>query len=95
MIVQGQRLIWRNDTGKFADVLYASVTASHVVKCEVFIDDDLIDCVWAGGGGSHSWWGYGGIGKLVPPDRYPNGIPAGKTLKLICSADAALRVDFY
>jgi hypothetical protein len=95
MIVTGMWLVWKNKTDKAVDVLYASVTASKIVKCEVFIDDNLIDCVWAGNGGSHSWWGYGGIGKLIPPDRYPHGIPAGSTLQMKCSGDAAMRVDFY
>ncbi len=95
MIILGSRLLWKNEGDKHVDVLYASVTAQKIVKCEVFIDDTLIDCVFAGNGGSHSWWGYGGIGKLIPPDRYPNGIPQGSTLRMVCSDEAAMRVDFY
>lgn len=95
MITVGQRLAWHNETNQPVDVLYASVTAKSVVECKVYINDDLIDCVWAGNGGSHSWWGYGGIGKLIPPDRFPHGIPPGSTLRMNCSGEAAMRVDFY
>jgi hypothetical protein len=95
MIVTGKLLEWRNERENFADVLYASVTAKDVVRCDVFIEEQLIDSVWAGNGGSHSWWGYGGIGKLIPPDKYPNGIPPNKRLRMVCTGDACMRVDFY
>lgn len=76
------------------DVVYASVTAREVVRVEVRVDDDLVDVVWVGAGGSHSWWTNGG-GKLFPPDRFPNGLPPGSTLRVHSNGEAAFRIDWY
>jgi len=84
----------KNTTQSFWDVVYASITAPQVVECRVYVDDDLLDIVYAGAGGSHSWWTNGG-GKLFPPDRYPQGLPPGSTLRVEVSAEAAFRIDWY
>lgn len=81
----------KNEKDAALDVLYASITAPAVVRCEVRIDEDIVDVVYAGAGGSHSWWAQAG-GKLIP---IPNGLAPGKTLRILVSGPAAFRIDWY
>jgi hypothetical protein len=76
------------------NVRYASITAPGVVRCEVSVNSEVIEIVFAGQGGSHSWWQQAG-GPLLPPDRFPNGLPPNSTLQIWSSGPAALRVDWY
>lgn len=94
MIVEGTLFEFKNDRNVPRDVVYASVTAPEIVRCEVWIGKNIVDVVYAGSGGSHSWWTQGG-GKLIPIDRYPHGIPPGEVLKIKTDKHAAIRVDFY
>jgi hypothetical protein len=82
-----------NNKGKFRDVVYASVTAPVVARIEVYIGTVLVDVVYVGGGASHSWWTMGG-GKLIPPDRFPNGVPHGSNLKITSTGAAVCRIDW-
>lgn len=91
---EGTILEVKNTSEYYWDVLYASITARVVIECKVFVDEDMIDLVYAGAGGSHSWWTNGG-GKLFPPDIYPQGLPPGKTLRVEVSTEAAFRIDWY
>jgi hypothetical protein len=85
---------FENDSRKPWDVVYASVTAPDIVLCQVFVDNELIEAVYVGAGGSHSWWTNGG-GKFFPPDVLPNGLPPGSTLGVSVSGPAAFRIDWY
>lgn len=89
----------RMDGGKLVDLTvagevtrdcrYASLTAPELVRCEVWVDGRLHDVVYAGAGGSHSWWTYGG-GKLLPQQ----GLRPGQRLEILVDGPAALRVDW-
>jgi hypothetical protein len=85
---------FENTSEKPWDVVYASVTAPGIVLCEISVDYALIEAVYVGAGGSHSWWTNGG-GKLFPPDVLPNGLPPGCTLTVRVSGAAAFRIDWY
>lgn len=78
-----------NDGEGYMDVLYASVTAPEIVRIEVYVGDDLHDVVYAGAGGSHSWWMNAG-GKLLDH----NGLDPGQTLTITTSGKCALRLDW-
>lgn len=71
------------------DTQCASLTARGVVRCEVWVDTELIDVVYAGQGGSHTWWTMGG-NKLLPV----HGLFPGQTLKVTADGPAALRIDW-
>lgn len=68
------------------EVIYASITARTVVRCEVYLDDDLIDVVYAGAGGSHSWWA-GASAPMTP------ALKVGQKVKVIVDGPAAFRID--
>jgi hypothetical protein len=68
------------------EVIYACITAPGIVRCEVFLDNVLIDVVFAGVGGSHSWWA-GASAPLVKP------MQKGQKLKVVVSGPSAFRVD--
>jgi hypothetical protein len=92
MIVQlapGQPYRFRNDGDSPRDVGYASLTAPTVIRCEVRIDGELWDAVYAGAGGSHSWWTSAG-GKLLPHQ----GLLPGQELQVTTDGPAAFRVDW-
>ena len=84
----GILLTRKNDTGKMLDTSYASFTAPVVVKCVVKIDGQIIDTIYAGAGGSHSWW-TAAQGKLLP-----HGLKPDETLVITADGPAALRVDW-
>ena len=92
MVYEGNGLIYElvNDRKVARDVVYASLTAPTVVRCEVWIDDKLWDVVYAGAGGSHSWWTMAG-GKLLPPP----GLLPGQRLRIIVNNFAAFRIDWH
>jgi len=86
----GGTLLEVTNAGKqHVDIGYASLTAPDIVRAEVWINDRLHDVVYAGGGGSHSWWTQAG-GKLLDH----NGLSPGETLKIITDGACALRVDW-
>lgn len=70
------------------DVEYASVTAPKVVRCDVTVDGRAVDTVWAGGGGSHSWWALAG-GRFL---RHP--LKPGQTLRVKLSGKGAFRIGW-
>lgn len=78
-----------NDTAGHIDCSYASLTAPKVVCCEVRIEGRLHDVVYAGNGGSHSWWAQAG-GKLLDH----NGLDPGQRLTITVTGPAALRIDW-
>lgn len=80
---------WLNDTGRDWLPEYASITAPEVCGCSVKVDGSEVDFVYAGGGGSHSWWSAAG-GRLI---RYP--LKPGQTLSIETDADASFRIDWY
>jgi hypothetical protein len=95
MIVEGELFEYRNTSNSPLDVIYASVTALEVARFEISVDDEIIDVVYAGNGGSHSWWSQGG-GKLIPSKYFPNGLPPNSTLRIRSNKKtAAIRVDWY
>lgn len=71
------------------DTQSASLTARGVVRCEVRVDNELIDVVYAGQGGSHTWWTMGG-NKLLPI----HGLFPGQTLKVTADGRAAFRIEW-
>ena len=75
------------------DVTYASLTAPEVVRCDIEIDGNIVDTVWAGGGGSHSWW-TGAGGKFLPPSVAPSGLSKGQRLLVVVTGPCALRIDW-
>lgn len=82
-----------NDRPLPRDVSYASITAPHVVRCEISIDDAIVETVFAGAGGSHSWWTPAG-GKFFPPDVAPAGLAPNETLRVHVDGPCALRIDW-
>lgn len=68
---------------------YACVTAPVVIKVRVTVDGTLVDQIWAGNGGSHSWWKEAGGGLL----KYP--LKPGQTLGFHCDGECAVRIDWY
>jgi hypothetical protein len=84
---------YTNDSDAPRDIYYASLTAPRVVRCEIYIDDVLIELVYAGNGGSHSWWSAAG-GKFFPPDKALHGLQPGATLKVIVDGPCAMRIDW-
>ena len=83
----------RNDGELARDVNYASITAPEVVKCELLIDDVVIEVVYAGMGSSHSWWTPAG-GKFFPPYAAPSGLRPGSRLVVRVDKECALRIDW-
>jgi hypothetical protein len=83
-----------NENDQAQDTLYASLTAPGVVACEVRVDDVLVDLVYAGNGGSHSWWAQAG-GKFFPPSvGHGGGLVPGARLIVRVSGPCALRIDW-
>jgi hypothetical protein len=68
------------------EVIYASLTAPSVVRCEVYLEDKLVDIVFAGAGGSHSWW----AGASAPLVKI---LQKGQKLKVVVDGPAAFRID--
>lgn len=85
---------YTNDTDEVFEPRYASITARTVVACIVFVvapdgNTNVVDYVFAGNGGSHSWWKEAGGGLL----KYP--LKPGYTLRVEVSGPAAFRIDWY
>ena len=85
----GEVISVTNDTALYMDVLYASVTAPTVTKIEVYLGERLHEVVFAGNGGSHSWWLNAG-GKLLDH----NGLDPGQTMRIVSDGPCALRLDW-
>jgi len=85
----GVLLDYTNDTEFMVDTSYVSLTAPRVVRCEIAVDGKPHDVVFAGAGGSHSWWTSAG-GKFLPPQ----GLRPGQRLLVTVDGPAALRVDW-
>ena len=83
-------IVWDfTNTGETArEIRYASLTAPNVVRCDVRLDDTLVDVVYAGAGGSHSWWGAGN-GPLIPDGT----LRPGQRVVVTVDGPAAFRVD--
>ena len=80
---------YTNQLETSVDIEYASFTAPIVTKCIITIDNNVVDTVWAGAGGSHSWWHLAG-GRLL---RYP--LKPKQTLKVVLSGIGAFRISWY
>lgn len=78
-----------NDGDAVCEPRYACVTAPSIVKVKVSVEGTLVDVVYAGAGGSHSWWKEAGGGLL----KYP--LKVGRTLRVEFSGACAFRVDWY
>lgn len=65
---------------------YASVTAPGIVRVEVRVSGKIVDVVYAGNGGSHSWWASGG-GPLC------EALGAEDVLEVFASGKCAFRFD--
>lgn len=75
-------------------VIYASLTAPAIVRCEVRLNGELVDVAYAGNGGSHSWWA-SGQGGLVPGTKDKRWIlNAGEHLTVTANGQCAFRADF-
>lgn len=68
---------------------YACITAPEVIECVIAIDDEPVDIVYAGNGGSHSWWTAAG-GRLMARPLQP-----GSVLTVQLSGPGAFRIDWY
>ena len=99
MIVVNQEFKYRNESDRALDVVYASVTAREITRFDVLLVTEdgksvQVDCVYAGAGGSHSWWSASG-GKMLGPE-FPNGLPPNATLIIRGNTkETAIRVDFF
>jgi len=71
------------------DCVAASLTAPGLVRCVVTLDGTPHDVVFAGAGGSHTWWTQGG-NKLLPNE----GLKPGQRLTIAVDGPAALRIDW-
>jgi hypothetical protein len=80
---------YKNDTPNPVQCEYASLTAPEVIRCEIKVDDKVVDVVYAGRGGSHSWWSQGGGRLLSKP------LPPGAKLTVRLSGQGAFRIDWY
>jgi hypothetical protein len=80
---------YRNDGEVAVQPEYACITARKVIECLVTVDDNEVDIVYAGGGGSHSWWTAAG-GRLL---RFP--LAPGQTLRVAADGEGAFRIDWY
>jgi hypothetical protein len=91
MIIEGKGALleFTNKSEQFLDANYASLTAPGSAKLEIFVNGVLHDAVHINSGSSHSWWTQAG-GKFLPP----NGIAPGESLKIVSSAEVALRIDW-
>ncbi len=78
-----------NDEEVVREPRYACVTAPKIIACHVSVDGTLVDKVYAGNGGSHSWWKEAGGGLL----KYP--LKQGQALKIEFSGECAFRIDWY
>jgi hypothetical protein len=85
----GEVYRYKNDTEAPVQCEYACVTAPKVIRCEVAIDRKIVDIVYAGNGGSHSWWTPAG-GRLLCRTLQP-----GETLTVSLSGRGAFRIDWY
>ena len=79
---------YRNDTPHPLQCEYACVTAPEVIRCDVLVNGRAVDVVYAGAGGSHSWWTNAG-GRLLPSPLQP-----GETLDVHLSGPGAFRIDW-
>lgn len=88
---KGEGLIYAcvNETDSPIQCEYACVTAPSVIECAVTIDGELVDLVYAGNGGSHSWWTAAGGRLMCRP------LPPGGTLEVRLSGPGAFRIDWY
>ena len=68
------------------EIIYASVTAPSIVRCEVRRGDKIVDIVFAGAGGSHSWW----AGAAAPMMR---DLLKGEKIEVSVDGPAAFRID--
>jgi hypothetical protein len=91
MILEGTGVLYEytHEEKEPRDVTFASVTAKEVERVAVLIDDKPWDVVYAGNGGSHSWWSQAG-GKLLPPE----GLQRGQTLRIESDGPVAFRLDW-
>ena len=89
VLALGETLLdYTNEGTLQQDPSYACITAPLVVRCDVIVDGITVDTVWAGGGGSHSWWTMAG-GKLLR-----HGLNPGQRLQIKTSGPAAFRIDW-
>ncbi len=91
MLLEGQGVLldYVNDTEAARFIPYASVTAPQLVRVEVWVDGERVDAVYAGNGGSHSWWASSG-GCLVPS----GSLLRGQRLRVIADHPCAFRLDW-
>jgi len=61
---------YTNQSSASQEVVYASLTAPAVVKATVTLNGATVDIVYAGAGGTHSWW-RGSSGGLLPMPLAP------------------------
>jgi hypothetical protein len=80
---------YTNDTEGPVQCEYACVTAPKVRRCVVKIDGRVVDIVFAGAGGSHSWWTAAG-GRILPRTLFP-----GSKLTVTLDGKGAFRIDWY
>ena len=78
-----------NDTEDSYVPEYASVTGPAVLRCSVSVDGTVVDRVWTGNGGSHSWWTMAG-GRFL---RYP--LKPGQRLQVHLDGKGAFRIGWY
>lgn len=79
---------YTNTTGRAMQDVYSCVTAPIVVRCDVELNDEIVDTVWAGAGGSHSWWLMAGGGMLRKT------LNPGDTVRVKLDGPGALRIDW-
>ena len=78
-----------NNGDAVCECRYACLTAPKIVKAVVSVDGTVLDTVFAGNGGSHSWWQPAGGGLLKHP------LKIGQTLRIEFSDECAFRIDWY
>jgi hypothetical protein len=80
---------YTNDQAGALICQYACVTAPNVIACTVKVNGVQVDKVYAGAGGSHSWWKDAG-GPLIPEPLQP-----GSTIEVSMSGEGTFRADWY
>ena len=81
---------WRNDGREHMGCMFSCFTAKVVTECVIKVDEHIVDGIFAGAGGSHSWWFNAGGGLL----RY--GLKPGQEIvvEIVEGGPAWFRIDW-
>ena len=78
---------YTNTTSVTQEIVYASLTAPAVVRCAITLNGTIVETVFAGAGGSHSWWRGSSSGLLAGP------LQPGDRVVVTVNGPSAFRAD--